>query len=803
VVSAPSDALAGKYQQALALHKQGQLDPAERLYKEILAVEPRHFDALHMLGVAAGQAGELQKSVALISQAIGLDPTIAAAYANRGIALHTLGQLDEALANFDHALDLRPDYPEALISRGTALQNLDRSTEALASFDQALALRPDNGEAHFNRSLALQSLERLEEALAGYDGTLAIQPSRAEAHCNRGVVLQALGRFDEALVSYARALALRPDYTDALNNRGVTLQDLRRLEDALASYDQALRVEPDNVRALCNRSGLLRSLQRFEEALASADQAVALRPDSAPALYRRGTALLDLRRHAEALASYDQALAISPDYAEALNNRGAALQDLRRYEEALESYDRALAIRPDFPELLGAWLHTRMSVCSWTGLNAAYQRLATGIEAGKHISPPLALLATPLPPPLHRKCAEIYVQHKFPGTNVPAARRSRQPGARIRLGYFSADFREHPVSYLAAGLFEAHDRARFELFAFAFGPPARGAMGARVEAAFDQFIDVGNRSDADVAQLARDLGIDIAVDLTGFTLHNRTGIFARRAAPLQISFLGYLGTMGAEYIDYIIGDPTVIPREHAGYYTEKIAWLPHTFQVNDARRVISSREFTRQEAGLPEQGFVFCCFNNNWKITPEVFAIWMRLLDRAPGSVLWLVEDNPAAGRNLRAEARKHGIHAERLVFASRMDLPEHLARQRRADLFLDTLPYNAGATASDALWAGLPVLTQLGGTYAGRMAASLLKAVGLPELITVSAEGYESLALELALDAPRLAALRQRLATSSLTSPLFDTDLFTRHIEAAYTAMWNRQDSGLAPEHIVVSQLS
>jgi predicted O-linked N-acetylglucosamine transferase (SPINDLY family) len=290
------------------------------------------------------------------------------------------------------------------------------------------------------------------------------------------------------------------------------------------------------------------------------------------------------------------------------------------------------------------------------------------------------------------------------------------------------------------------------------------------------------------------------VDLTGFTLHSRTGIFARRAAPLQVSYLGFLGTMGAPYIDYLIGDPTVIPREHAEHYTEKIAWLPHSFQVNDSRRVVASRNFTRQEAGLPAQGFVFCCFNNNWKITPEVFDSWMRLLASIEGSVLWLVEDNPAAGRNLRAEARRRGIDAERLVFAPRVDPPEHLARQRLAGLFLDTLPYNAGATASDALWAGLPVLTQMGDTFAGRMAASLLRAVGMPELITGSPEAYEKLALELAADSPRLAALRKRLASNRLTSPLFDTALFTRHIEAAYTAMWQRQQAGHSTEHIVIA---
>jgi predicted O-linked N-acetylglucosamine transferase (SPINDLY family) len=373
---------------------------------------------------------------------------------------------------------------------------------------------------------------------------------------------------------------------------------------------------------------------------------------------------------------------------------------------------------------------------------------------------------------------------------------------RIRLGYFSADLREnHPVAQLIAGLFEAHDRSRFELIAFAFGPPARDGMRARIQAAFDQFIEVGNLSDEDVAQLAREHEVDIAVDLMGFTLHNRTGIFAGRAAPVQVSYLGYAGTMGASYIDYLIADQTVIPREHAGHYTEKIAYLPHTFQPNDSRREISTITPDRRSMGLPDRSFVFCSFNHCYKINPEVFAIWMRLLRQIDGSVLWLAGTDPAAERNLRKEAQARDVSPDRLIFKQRTALlTDHLAQLRLADLFLDTFPYNAHATASDALWTGVPVLTLLGETYAGRVAASLLRAVGLPELITESPEAYEALALELATDAPRLAALRQRLAGNRLTYPLFDTALFTRHIEAAYLAMWERHLAGLPPQHIFVT---
>jgi predicted O-linked N-acetylglucosamine transferase (SPINDLY family) len=566
----------------------------------------------------------------------------------------------------------------------------------------------------------------------------------------------------------------------------------------VASYERALAVKPGYVPALNNRGNALLALNRTEEALASYVQALAIRPDNAQALTHVGNLLQGLGRHEEALGSYERALAIRPDHVEALNNRANVLLDLKRFDEALASYARALSHGPDYPHLPGNWVHTKMKVCDWTGLSAAFDRLAGDTAAGKPVISPFASLGTPLSSSLQRKCAELLIEAKFPAATTAGSTTVTARHDRIRLGYFSADFCEHPVAHLAAELFERHDRTRFEVIAYSFGPQVRDAMRVRLEAAFDQFFDVHSRTDQEIAQMARERGLDIAVDLMGFTRNARTGVFAARAAPVQVNYLGYPGTVGADYIDYLIADPTLIPEEQRGCYTEKISYLPHTYQVNDTLRTIADRTFTRQEAGLPEEGFVFCCFNNNWKITPGVFDLWMQLLQQVSGSVLWLFEDNPTAGRNLRAEAARRGIAAERLVFAPRMNQPEHLARHRLADLFLDTLPYNAHTTGSDALWAGLPVLTCLGETFAGRVAASLLKAVGLPELITDTPQAYEALALELASNAPKLAALRQRLAANRPTQPLFDTALFTRHIEAAYTAMWQRHQAGLPPEHIV-----
>jgi predicted O-linked N-acetylglucosamine transferase (SPINDLY family) len=475
------------------------------------------------------------------------------------------------------------------------------------------------------------------------------------------------------------------------------------------------------------------------------------------------------------------------------------LRDLKRHAEALESYERALRIDPDLEWLHGTWLNARMQVCDWRDFEAHRDRLVRRIERREKAANPFPVLALTGSPEIQRIAAEIWVAERHAaGHALPEM--PRRPGhGKIRIGYFSADFYEHATSYLMAELLERHDKSSFQVTAFSFGPDTRDEMRGRVEAAVDRFIDVGRRSDEEVAMLARSLEIDIAVDLKGFTEDSRTDIFALRAAPIQVSYLGYPGTMGAGFIDYLVADPTIIPEGHERHYAESVAYLPNSYQVNDSRRRIAEKSFTREELGLPRDGFVFCSFNNNYKITPDVFDRWMRMLREVEGSVLWLLQDNEWAAENLRMEAGRRGIAGDRLVFARRMPLAEHLARHRLADLFVDTLPYNAHTTASDALWAGLPVLTCPGEAFAGRVGASLLNAIGLPELIARTPEEYEAAAIELANDPARLREIRQRLADNRLAAPLFDAGLFATHIEAAYTAMYGRYRDGLAPESIRV----
>jgi len=762
---APADVVA-LFDRALACHREGRLAEAEAVYQSIIAERPTHFDSQHLLGVVYHQRGDHDAAVRQIDTALALNPNSAAAHSNRGSALKELKRFEHALASYDRALAIRPQHPEVLFNRGSVLQQLGRNDEALACFDQALAIKPDYPDALINRGSLLQELERLDDALACYDAALKLNPKYAQAHNNRGTVLAQLDRTTEALTAYDIAVVIKPDYAEAHYNRGQALRDLGRLDAAHASFDRA----------------------------------VAARPDYAEAAFSRATTLRELDRFDEALASYDQAIAIRSEYAEAWFNRGAMLRERNRFEEALASLDRSAVLKPGQKYLSGARLHARMNICDWTDFDDICSQLTTEVRGGQAAATPFTMLAMPSAPLDQRRCAEIYVADKCPASPAPLWCGERYAHDRIRIAYLSADFRDHATTYLMAGLFERHDRTQFETTAISFSPGQASDMGRRLRRSFDRFVDVSAQSDDAVARLLRDLEIDIAVDLKGFTQGARTGILAARPAPVQVNYLGYPGTMGAPYIDYVIADRFVIPPDRREGFSERVVCLPDSYQVNDRDRKISEATPMRSQVGLPRQGFVFCSFNNVYKITPDLFDVWMLLLREIDGSVLWLLDSNATAPRNLRNEAERRGVAADRLIFAPKLDLADHLARHRLADLFLDTLYCNAHTTASDALWAGLPVLTCAGATFASRVAGSLLSAVGLPELITTSLGVYKDLALQLARDPTRLTAIKARLAGNRDTQPLFDTERFTRHIETAYRSMWERQQRGKAPEDFSVA---
>ncbi len=600
----------------------------------------------------------------------------------------------------------------------------------------------------------------------------------------------------EALAACDAALSGQVPTPEILKLRGRALIMLKRPDEALTSFDAALLLCADDPETHFYRAVALKTLHRAEEALAAYDRVLALRADHPQALSGRGTVLLQLERPAEAIISFDRAVAVKPDYAAAEHNLADALRRLGNPGAALERFARAYALAPERDYLLGDLILARRQVCDWRQADAEAATLAGAVAKGDRACTPFVALAVLGSPELQLKAAETYALDRHPARPLEFPTCEPAAGARIRLGYFSADFHSHPVAFLTAELFELHDRVHFEVFAFSLRPPLADPMRERLVAAFDHFIDVSGIDDAGAARCAREFGIDIAIDLGGYTENSRTGIFACRAAPVQLGYLGYLGTMGAPYYDYLMADEVIVPPGTCGNYSERIAWLPH-FQANDSRRRIADARPSRAGEGLPERGFVYCCFNSAYKITPVVFGSWMRILDRVPGSVLWLFAGDPMVATNLRREAAARGIDPVRLVFAPRREYGDYLARYCLADLFLDTLPYNAGTTASDALWAGVPVLTRCGQSFASRVAASLLHAVGLPELVAASEEAYVDLAVALATDAPRLQALRRVLGGARAGSALFDSPRFTRSIESAYLAMHRRRVAGLPPENL------
>ncbi len=584
-----------------------------------------------------------------------------------------------------------------------------------------------------------------------------------------------------------------------------SLESLRNsnLESAELYLKQALRLQSSNPHVLRLLGVICAQRRQYSDAIKYLNNSLKALPKNSLALSNLGNVFLELGEYSNALDAYDKSRKMDSKYEEAWSNKGNTLNELKRYDEAIAHYDKALSLKPDIDWALGDLLHTKMKICSWSGLAESLEDISKKVMANEKATNPFGLLALNDDTFLHKKSSEIYIQSRYPFNPALEPILKRPQSQKIRVGYFSADFHNHATAYLMAELFELHDKSQFELVGFSFGPIANDEMRLRLGRSFDQFIEVGGKSDVEVAKLSRDLDIDIAVDLKGFTQDARTGIFSHRAAPIQVNYLGYPGTMGANYIDYIIADKTLISPELQSCYSEKVIYLPCSYQVNDRKRLISDRKFTRQELGLPEHGFVFCCFNNNFKILPATFERWMRILRAVEGSVLWLLQDNYWAAENLKKEAEKQGVAPDRLVFAERLPLPEHLARHRQADLFLDTFPYNAHTTTSDALWAGLPVLTLIGRSFASRVAASLLNAVGLSELITGTQEECEALAIELAMNPNKLEDIKLKLANNRMTTPLFDTLCFTKNIEAAYIKMYERYHAGLEPEHILIdSQL-
>jgi predicted O-linked N-acetylglucosamine transferase (SPINDLY family) len=647
----------------------------------------------------------------------------------------------------------------------------------------------------FAQGLALHQRGQLREAEMFYRQALTADPRDFSTLNMLGVLKAQTGAAAEGLALLEQALALKPGHGGALVNAGNVLSMLGRFEEAVGAYDRALAVQPD-ADSFLNRGYALQSLNQPAQALASFERALARDPHNVPALYKRGVVLAELGRGDEALTMYNQVLALAPNHAEALNNRGFIWWlDKKRWAPAIADLERALELAPDLPYGPGALLHLKMYGADWSDFEQRKTEVIAGVRRGARVGRPFMFQAIAEDPADLQANARIYARDLYP--QVSSQPHERHPGDKIRIGYLSGEFRDQATAILMAGLYERHDRSRFEIVAVDNGGADESAMATRLKRAFDNWLDIGGLTDDEAAAKIRAAGIDILVNLNGYFGKHRMGVFARRPAPIQVNYLGFPGTLGAPYIDYIIADDIVIPPGEECFYDEKVVRLPDSYQANDDRGRPMAPSPTRAEAGLPAQGFVFCNFNQSYKLTPQSFGCWMRILRQVPGSVLWLLEDVAPFAGNIARHARAQGIDPARILFAPHVPPDRHLARLALADLFLDGRPYNAHTTTSDALWAGVPVLTQRGTAFPGRVAASLLRAAGLPELITESAEAFERQAVALATDATSLAAIKQRLTRSV---PLFDTDLFRRRIESAYDTMWRRWLTGKSAEGFSVT---
>jgi protein O-GlcNAc transferase len=646
------------------------------------------------------------------------------------------------------------------------------------------------------REFQQNNLQRSKDLI---ETILKVQPKNFEANHLIGVICGVQNDHAQAKKYFEKALKANNKDVWTYFNLAKSLTELGEVSEALHQYSKAIQLKPNFAEALTNKSNILCKLKRLDEALTHSEKAIQLMPNLAEAWSSRAFILYGMKLYDEAIASSEKSIELKPDLAEPYYNLGNIFHFQKEFELAIRNYEKTYNLDPEYDYLLGYILNIKMMMCDWSDFEHTRKLLLQKLTNKQKTSDPFCNLAIADSPAAHRDCSEIYIQDRAPSNNSLGAIPKKLLNNKILLGYFSADFHNHAVSFLIAELFELHNQEQFELIAFTFGPEVKDEMHNRLSKSFNQFIDIRNKSDQEVAILSRKLGVDIAIDLVGLTRDSRTGIFSFRAAPIQVNYLGYPGTMGANYIDYIIADNNLIPAKSKEFYSEKIIYLPNTYQVNDRKKIISDMKFSRAELGLPEDSFVFCCFNNNYKILPETFDGWMRILIAVEGSVLWLFQDNDWVVNNLKEEAQKRGISEGRLVFAKKLPLPEHLARHRQVDLFLDTFPYNAHTTASDALWAGLPVLTLMGESFASRVAASLLTAIGLPELITSSREHYEALAIELATNPTKLKVIKAKLESNRLTTPLFDTPRFTKHLEDAYTKMYERYHADLPPEHIYI----
>ena len=812
-----SASLMRRLKQARERLQSGDVAGARVICQELLATAPRNPEVLCLLAVTHLMSGHAREALSPLQQALGIEPRHGGALENLGLAHLMLGEFAEAERALQAAAEL-PRAPASVFMRlGAAMLNQGRAAEAAQQLERALALDGQNPDIHLNLGQAQAQLGQPSSARRHFETALRLDPAYADAMFNLGVLSIGNNELPEAQRWFERALSHRPDHVEALINLGIVHERAQRFDEAIGLFQRALKINPLLAQARSNLAHALALQGKPEAAREQYLAALKLAPGLTAAHEGLALACSTLGYFRESIVHLREVLRTEPANIGALDALANALLETGELNEAETAAKRANALDPaaagpyglladlyvvrgDLDQavsilesgfertgaasLLGKLAFQLRRQCDWERWRPAWERLASKLADEAGSVTPFSLLCEPLTAEQQLAHARRWSAAQFGAIAAPHEAAKRAAGHdRVRVGYFSSDFYLHATAYLLAEVLELHDRGRFEIFAFSYGPDDASPMRARLKQACEHFVDIARDPDDIAAQRIRDAGLDILIDLKGYTMGARPAILARRPCPLQVSWLGYPGTMGADFIDYLIADSFIIPPEHEPFYSERVLRLPHCYQPNDRKREIANPH-ARAYYGLPSNAFVFCCFNQPYKITPEIFACWMRLLQGVPGSVLWLLEDNRWATANLRRAAKAHGIAAERLVFAPKIPLAEHLARYRAADLALDTLPYGSHTTASDALWAECPLVALCGETFAARVSGSILAACGLPELVTHTLDDYERLAYRMATDTSYRDETRTRLAAAKSSAPLFDAPAFTRALEEIYLGL-------------------
>jgi protein O-GlcNAc transferase len=810
-IKASATHLASILKRGLHYHQEGDLKLAEKNYREILDVMPENANALHLLGVLSNQVQDNLAAIDLISRAIQIVPDQPIFHNNLGNAYRDSDRCEQAIACYQKALQIKPDLVETYINMGIAYHQLADLDRAASAYQKAIELKPNSAEAYYNLGNTLKEQRLFDEAVSCYRQATSLNPMLVEAFYNQANILEKQDRFDEAITCLKHCIQFKPDWAEAHNNLGNLSKQLGFIDDAIFYCQKAIQLKPELDEAHINLGNIYKDQGDLGKAIDCYQKALQIRPTNAAAHLNLGVTYAEADHTAGAIECFQKATRLNPQFAEAHNYMGVILAKKDRRDEAIDCFQKAIAINPDYAEAYSYLIHQLQHTCDWQRMSCFSERLDILIQratdkAQSIIQPPFICMARNSDPVMNLTVAKTWsrkIEQPLQNVKLPFSfeiRRQKKP--KLTIGYLSGDFHDHATAHLMLSLFGRHDREKFEIYCYSYGPEDNSRYRNQIREESDQFIDIRDCSHIDAARRIYEEEVDILVDLKGHTKGARLGILACRPAPIQVHYLGYPGTTGADFIDYLITDRMVTPEDHVPYYNEKLVFLPHCYQVNDDQQEIASRHWNRETLGLPNKNFVFSSFNFPYKIDPVMFDCWMQILQQVPNGVLWLFGDNENAIRNLRREAANRGVEPDRLVFAQKIEKAEHLSRLKWADLALDTRVVNGHTTTSDSLWAGVPVITLQGSHFASRVSSSLLHAVGLSELVTYRLEEYEKLAVQLALRPSELKAVRQKLSINRLKHPLFDTTRFVRNLEHAYSQMWQIFSEGRAPTQIEVFEV-